>query len=94
MYRRSIVPHVSACRGRTVQGALLYTTAVPFNQFSIPAETPTGADGWAALTLTGFPASPRQELLAVFARASKPGDPELGGVSTRRLVSFHVNLSD
>lgn len=88
--------HVSACSGRAVQGALLYTTAVPFDQFSIPAETPTGADGWASLTLTqqaGFPASRRQQLLAVFARARKPGESLLGGVSTRRLVSFPVNLN-
>ncbi|HUZ81258.1 MAG TPA: hypothetical protein VMU73_03355, partial [Gaiellaceae bacterium] len=39
--------HVSACNGRSVSNALVYVTAVPFQQFSIPAETPTGADGWA-----------------------------------------------
>jgi hypothetical protein len=40
-----------------------------------------------------YPASPRQELLAVFLRARKPGEPILGGVSTRRLVSFKVDLT-
>jgi hypothetical protein len=85
--------HVSACNGRPVEGALVQTTAVPFNQFSIPAEVSTGADGWATLTLNRqalFPASPRQQILVVFVRARKAGDPILAGIAGRRLVSFPV----
>jgi hypothetical protein len=87
--------HVSACNGRSIQNALVYVTAVPFEQFSIPAETPTGADGWATMTMhqdRAFPASRQQQLLAVFARARKSGESILGGISTRRLVSFPVHL--
>lgn len=87
--------HVSACGGRSVQGALVYVTAVPFEQFNVPAEVTTGSDGWAAVTLhraSRFPASPRQQLLAVFVRARKTGENALGGISSRRLVSFPVNL--
>ncbi|HET7647151.1 MAG TPA: hypothetical protein VFK17_01210 [Gaiellaceae bacterium] len=87
--------HVVACNGRPIQGALVYATAVPFEQFNVPAEVTTDASGWGTVTLHQagrFPASSRQQLLAVFVRARKPGEPLLGGISTRRLVSFPVNL--
>jgi hypothetical protein len=84
---------VSACGGRPVQGALVYSTAVPYGQFGIPNEQPTASDGWATVNLQalgGYPVSQKQQLLVIFVRARKSGDSLLGGVSTRRLVSFHV----
>ena len=86
---------VTACGGRPVQGMLVYVTAVPYNQFSVPPEATTGADGFAELRmnrLRGYPATPRQQLLVMFVRARKNGESLLGGISTRRLVSFPVNL--
>ena len=82
---------ITAC-GRAVQGATVYAVAVPYNQFA--GETATSAaDGTVTLTepvRKGFPASPHQRLLAVFVRATKPGQPSVGGVSARRLVAFPI----
>jgi hypothetical protein len=88
--------HVSACGGRSVQGALVYATAVPFNQLSIPPEQQTNSNGWAELDfhmLAGFPVSSKQQLIAIFTRARKSGEDLLGGISTRRLFSVPVNLN-
>jgi hypothetical protein len=86
--------HVSACN-QSVQGALVYVTAVPFDQFSIEDEATTDSNGTATITmhqLKGFPADRNQQLLAMMIRARKPGEDLLGGVSTRRLVSTQVSL--
>jgi hypothetical protein len=93
---RSITIRVHvACDGKAVQGALVLVEVVPFNQYNSPGEATTGADGWAQVTmsqLSGFPAARQQQLLVAFLRARKPGENVLGGVSTRRLVSFPVDL--
>jgi hypothetical protein len=73
-----------------IKGASVYVTAVPFNQFSIPAEELTGDDGTATLVFlrdANFPASSKQQQLTLFIRATKPGEDPLAGVSTRRLVA-------
>jgi hypothetical protein len=88
--------HVTSSCGGPVQGALVYATATPYNQFSIPAEQPTNSSGWAELRfhrMSGFPVSSKQQLIAMFVRARKPTDSLLGGISTRRLVSIHVDLN-
>jgi hypothetical protein len=90
-----VTVHVSACSGRPVQGAQVYVTAVPYNQYSVSPLVTTGADGTAMVTmnqLRGFPAAQHQQLLVLFLRATKPGEPITGGISTRLLVSFRVAL--
>ena len=87
---------VTACGGRPVQGALVYLTAVPFNQFSIAPEAASGADGAVNITetqLAGFPASSKMQQLTMFVRARKPSEGLTGGgVSFRLLIAFPVQL--
>jgi hypothetical protein len=78
--------------GHPVSGALVYPAAVPYNQFSA-GEAPTDTAGWVTMTFNrraGFPASPKQQQLTMFVRARKAGESILGGVSTRRLISFSI----
>lgn len=87
--------HVSACGGRSVSNALVLAEAIPFEQFNVPSEVSTDASGWATITMNQaryFPASPRQQILAVFVRARKASDPLLAGIAARRMVSFPVHV--
>jgi hypothetical protein len=80
---------ITAC-GRAVQGASVFATAVPYNQFAVGQGT-TGATGTVVLTearRSGFPASRHQRLLAVFVRAWRQGEPATSGVSSSRVVAF------
>jgi hypothetical protein len=87
--------HVTDTCGQVVSGADVYVTAVPYNQFSIPAQQATGSAGNVTFTFqrkAGYPVAKHQQLLVLFVRASRPGDPVLAGVSTERLVSVAVSL--
>jgi hypothetical protein len=84
---------VTACGGRPVQGASVFATAVPYNQFAV-AQGTTAANGTVVLTegrRAGFPASRQQRLLAVFVRAWKQGEPATGGISTSQVVAFRFS---
>ena len=75
-----------------IKGASVYATAVPYNQFDVPAEELTGDDGTTILVFhraANFPASDQQQQLTLFIRATKPGEDPLAGVSTRRLVAVN-----
>ena len=77
-----------------MQGALVYVSSVPFNQFAVGQEQPTDATGWATQTmarLRGFPAADKQRLLVMFVRARKPTEKVLDATA-RRLISFRVDL--
>jgi hypothetical protein len=87
--------HVADTCGRSVVGANVWATAIPYNQTSTVRGT-TASDGWATLRfniLRGFPANPgRQQILAMLVRATKPGGSVLAGVSTRRALRLSVDL--
>lgn len=84
---------ITACGGRPVAGASVFATAIPYNQFAVGQGT-TAGNGTVVLTETrrsGFPVSRQQRLLAVFARAWKQGEPATAGISSSRVVAFHLH---
>ncbi len=83
---------VTACNGRPVQGASVFATAVPYNQFAV-GQAATGADGSVVLTegrRAGFPVSRQQRLLTIFVRTWKQGEPTSGGISSSKVVAFRL----
>jgi hypothetical protein len=83
---------VSDSKGRPVEGALVYAIGLPYAWVRNAPEAPTDADGWATITFSPTKLLPRRTSIVFFVRARKPGEPLLGGVSTRRLVQVTVRL--
>jgi hypothetical protein len=78
---------------RLVTGALVYVLPAPRNQANHPAETPTGANGWASVAMTLTSKAPRSGWLLLFVRARTPQGNLLAGSSTRRLVQVRIKAS-
>jgi hypothetical protein len=79
---------VTDARGYVVRGALVYAVGVPAGLVTASAETTTGTDGWASVTMTPTRRLPlaKGATLAVFVRARKPDEDLLKGVAARRLI--------
>ena len=86
--------HITSTCGGSVQGAIVYGTPTPFNQFG-ETQSNTASDGWATLNFSrqaNYPVNSKQQILAMFLRASKPGESVLAGITGFRLVNVNVNL--
>ncbi len=83
---------VTDSRGRPVQGALVYAVGLPYGWVRNAPEAASDADGWATIALSPTRLLPRRAAVVLFVRARKPGEPLLGGVSTRRLVQVTVRI--
>ena len=82
--------HVTSTCGGPVQGAIVYGTPTPFNQFG-ETQSNSGSDGWATLTFSrqaNFPVNGKQQILAMFLRASKPGENILAGITASGSSTF------
>ena len=82
---------VTARGGRPVSGAVVFMRATP--RVVEGQTSPTGADGWVTLALVPnqtFP-QPRSGFnVQFFIKASRPGDPGLGGIAGYRLVQVRL----
>ena len=85
--------HVSDTQGHSVSGADVTLVAIPYGRVAPPGTVKTDSSGWATFTLRPTARFPLRKgfLITIFARATKPGDPLLAGVSARRLVSVRIN---
>jgi hypothetical protein len=84
---------VTDTEGHPVSGADVHLVAVPYGRVAPPGTVKTDDSGWATFTLRPTARFPLRKgfLITIFARATKPGDPLLAGVSARRLVSVRIN---
>ena len=72
--------------GNPVAGALVYPTAVPYNQFTIPAEKATDATGAITMSfnrLSEYPASAKQQQLTMFVARAPHGRQRSSRASRR-----------
>jgi hypothetical protein len=76
---------VSDSHDHRVSGALVFVVGVPFGTSSTPPETPTGPDGWVTFQMRATRHAGHAGIV-YFVRARRPGEPLLGGISTRRLT--------
>jgi hypothetical protein len=82
--------HVADTRGYVVRDALVFVRSVPLVT-STPPETATRQDGWVTLQVTPKSSFPLNgKAVQFFARARKPNEDVLAGVSTRRLVQVRT----
>jgi hypothetical protein len=78
---------VSDSHGHPVQGALVFVVGIPFGSSTTPPETATGPNGYVTFVLHPTRRALRgRNGIVFFVRARKPGEPLIGGVSTRRLT--------
>src|SRR5262249_51458841 len=79
--------------GRPVVAAVVSVVVVPFGR-AVASPARTRSDGWALLRFrsTGR-LKPEDGPLAVFVKATRPGDDPLGGVSAARLVRLPVGAA-
>jgi hypothetical protein len=84
---------VTDTQGHPVSGADVYLVAVPYGRVAPAGTVRTDSSGWATVTLRPTDKFPLRKgyLITVFARATKPGDDLLAGVSARRLVSVRID---
>ena len=82
---------ITARGGRPVSGANVFMRATP--RVVSGQTAPTGADGFVTLTLVPnqlFPQPRNGFNVQFFIKASKPGDPGLGGIAGYRLVQVRL----
>jgi hypothetical protein len=83
--------HVSDTRGYYVRDALVFVRSTPLVTTS-GGEPKTGQDGWVTINVNPKTTFPLKNGYSVqfFARARKPGENVLAGVTTRRLVQVRT----